>query len=130
MSASAAWADGFSGAWTVRASPDEMSASESQNTFEDGLLFRDGSLSSAAFAMLGFAPTEYKLCTEGMRETMTATFTSEDRGTLTYKIIRMTSGLTGRLIWTKPDGTSSSYTLDGERYVEDEPMQEIQDSDS
>lgn len=119
-------ADSFSGAWSVHASPIELSADESQNAFTDGLLFREGMLSSAAFAMLGFAPVEYQLCTEGSRDSITATFASDQRGTLSYKLIKMTTGLTGYLIWTKPDGSISRYEIEGERYVEDQPLETIE----
>lgn len=127
LSATFTFADGFDGAWSVHASPVELSASESQSAFADGLLFREGTLSSAAFAMLGFAPVEYQLHTEGSRETMTATFTSADRGTLSYHIMRMTTGLTGYLTWTRPDGSISRYMLEGERYVEEAALEEAEE---
>lgn len=106
----------FDGEWAFEVTPDALTASDGQSTFSESVLFHNGEFSAAAFAMFGFAPASFSLAaTETGVITFTATLTSSDRGTLTWTGRPASGGVTGTLVWARPEGVTFRYELVGTR---------------
>lgn len=104
----------FAGLWAVQVTPDDATARAGKHEFRDTLFFEeDGSFSAEAFGPMGFAPAHADAgATDG---SFTCTTENESQGTVVWSGTRTEDGVTGTMVWTKPDGTVCRYTFSGTR---------------
>jgi hypothetical protein len=107
--------DAMSGVWDVTVTPDSAAVQAGKETFGDEVLFEDGHFTASACAKYGFAPADYTLTGSTFVSTL-----SGDEGTIVWSGTLTSNAFTGSVVWTKPDGHVYTYTLHGQRHVQDE----------
>jgi hypothetical protein len=112
--AEAAASDSFTGVWDVSVTPDSTGVQAGKEAFDDEVLFESGHFTASACSKYGFAPADYTLA----GSTFTSTLTG-DEGTIVWSGTMNGTRFSGTVVWSKPDGQVYTYTLSGQRHVDD-----------
>jgi hypothetical protein len=99
------------GIWKVQVTPDAEAAAKGEKAFEDTLILKKGKFRSTACEPYGFGPAAYRV--EGTA--FLADPESGKEGKSHWHGEVDGDGVTGRMRWTKPDGTVFNYTFEGHR---------------
>jgi hypothetical protein len=99
------------GTWTAKVTPDAEAAAKGEKEFEDTLILRGGKFRSTACESYGFGAAPYKM--DG--NTWMSDLESAKEGKSHWHGQVEGDHLTGRMTWTKADGTVLNYTFEGHR---------------
>ena len=99
--------------WKITAAPDEASAKNGAEKFDDTISFADGKFSSAALARKGFKLAKYQGDFEEREAEFDLEQESESQGIAIW-IGELRGGkIAGRLQWKKKDGTNLFFNFIG-----------------
>lgn len=109
------------GVWSVNVDPDSATAQLGRRAFHDNLLFEaDGRFTAEAFGPMGFGTTPYTVTVLADGVTgFTSTMSNDGQGTLIWNGVRRGSTIVGTLVWTRSDGSVSTYNFQAERVSEE-----------
>jgi len=99
------------GVWKVTVTPDADATAKGEKVFDDILTLKSGKFNSTACEPYGFGSISYKM--EGA--IWMADGTSKTEGKNHWHGEVDGDHLTGRMTWTKADGTVFNYTFEGHR---------------
>jgi len=99
------------GIWKLKVVPDAEAAAKGEKEFEDTLILKGGKLRSTACEPYGFGSASYKM--DG--NTWMSDMESKKEGKNHWHGEVDGDHLTGRMTWTRADGTVLSYTFEGHR---------------
>ncbi|HMC83864.1 MAG TPA: hypothetical protein VKL61_11615 [Candidatus Polarisedimenticolia bacterium] len=99
------------GIWKLKVVPDAEAAAKGEKEFEDTLILKGGKLRSTACEPYGFGSASYKM--DG--NTWMSDMESKKEGKNHWHGEVDGDHLTGRMTWTKADGTVLNYTFEGHR---------------
>lgn len=102
---------GEEGVWKVTVTPDEEASAKGEQVFDDTLELRGGKFHSTACEAYGFGSAPYQ--TEG-KSWMSDT-ESKTEGKAHWHGEIQGDSMTGKMTWTKADGTVMNYTFSGHR---------------
>ena len=107
--------DSFSGVWRVKVTPDSAAQQSGKQEFGDELLFEDGKMIAAACASYGFGESEYSLTNNGL--TVNSSMTT-DNESIVWSASLISGNLQGTVTWSKANGQTFHYVLQGSRLSE------------
>ena len=99
------------GTWKVTVVPDSEAAAKGEREFDDTLLLSQGKFKSTACAPYGFGETAYR--TEA--GTIMAEMSSPKEGSNHWHAEVSGDAISGKMTWTKSDGTVLHYSFSGAR---------------
>jgi hypothetical protein len=98
--------------WKVNLTTADSGAKDETDT----ITFKEAKFKSEVFEKRGFKPVAYEEDTRrGGLGGFTAEMTSEKEGKLKWTGTVTASEIRGDVVWTKPDGTTITYTYNGEK---------------
>jgi hypothetical protein len=105
--------------WKVKVMPEEDARQAGEKPFDDVLTFKGGKFVSAEFQKRGFQPAEYEEDTRrGPAAKFTAETNSQNEGKAKWTGTMTGASLQGQVVRTAKDGTSMSYSFQGERVLD------------
>ncbi|MCI0568977.1 MAG: hypothetical protein L0Z52_12450 [Acidobacteria bacterium] len=99
------------GTWRVNVVPESEAAARGEKEFDDTLVLNKGKFSSAACVPYGFGTVLYKV----EAGTWIANMDSPKEGKTHWHAEVNGDAISGKLTWTKPDGTVLNYAFSGAR---------------
>ena len=99
------------GSWKVKVIPDADAAAKGEKESDDTLVLKNGKFHSPACDPYGFLPAPYRV--EG--STWISDTESKTDGKIHWHGEASGDSMTGRMVWTKPDGSVLNYTFSGSR---------------
>ena len=99
------------GVWKVTVTPDPEAAAKGEKAFEDTLMLHQGKFSSSACAAYGFPAAAYQV----EAELWSANPESPREGKAHWHAEVSGDAITGKMVWTKSDGTVLNYSFTGSR---------------
>jgi hypothetical protein len=99
------------GSWLVKVTPDSDAAAKGEKETDDTLWLKSGKFHSPACDSFGFQPVPYRL--EG--GTWIAETESKTNGTIHWHGETSGDTVSGRMVWTKSDGTVLNFSFSGYR---------------
>ena len=99
------------GRWTVNVVPESETASKGEKEFDDTLVLNKGKFSSTACIPYGFGTVPYRV----EAGTWIANMESPKEGKAHWHAEVTGDSISGKMTWTKPDGTVLSYAFSGAR---------------
>jgi hypothetical protein len=110
-SGTAATTSAEAGTWKVQVSPDSDAAAKGEKEFEDTLVLNKGKFKSTACVPYGFGTVPYKV----EAGTWMADMESQKEGKTHWHGEVSGDSISGKMIWTKADGTVLNYAFNGTR---------------
>lgn len=103
----------FMQVWQAQVTPDQTTMQAGRYAFNDLVLFEeDGFFTAEAFGPLGFGRSEYTLTSLSETATgFTTTMANGQQGTIVWNGVLQNQRIIGTLVWTRPDGTVSTYNF-------------------
>lgn len=101
--------------WTIKVVPDAESAEKGEKEFEDELVFAGGKVTMAACVSYGFEASVYRVEIKDGAPRWKTEQVSEREGTARWIGKVDGDSVTGKLRWTKKDGTELKYTFAGKK---------------
>lgn len=101
--------------WKIKVVPDAVSAEKGEKEFEDELVFAEGKVTLTACVSYGFEASVYRVeIKDGVPRWKTEQV-SDREGTARWMGKIDGDIVTGKLRWTKKDGTELKYTFAGKK---------------
>jgi hypothetical protein len=99
------------GSWLVKVTPDPDAAGKGEKEIDDTLWLKNGKFHSPACDSFGFQPAPYRLA----GGTWIADTESKNNGAIHWHGETSGDTVSGRMIWTKPDGSVLNFSFSGFR---------------
>ncbi len=99
--------------WTVKVTPDALAKKKGEKSFDDTLIFANGTVTMTACVKAGFAPSGYTASRAGEVWLFKTEQTSKKEGQTVWFASLSGSAIKGTMTWTKPDGTILHYAVEG-----------------
>jgi hypothetical protein len=100
-----------SGTWRVTVVPESSAAASGEKEFDDTLVLGKGKFKSTACVLHGFGPAAYTV----LAGTWLANVQSQQEGETHWHAEVSGDAISGKMTWTKPDGTALNYSFSGAR---------------
>lgn len=101
--------------WSVKVTPDAMAAGKGEKTFDDVLVADGGLVTMSECIKWGFRPSKYTTEQAGSGWSFRTEQTSEKEGTSIWTADIAGDTISGKLVWTKKDGTVLNYAFEGKK---------------
>lgn len=101
--------------WSLKVTPDAASAAKGEKAFDDVLVADGGLITMSECLKWGFKPSKYTTEQAGSGMTFRTEQTSKKEGSSVWTADIAGDKITGKLVWTKKDGTVLTYTFDGKK---------------
>jgi len=101
--------------WTVKVTPDEAAAAKGEKPFDDVLVADGGLVTMSECLKWGFRPSRYTTEAAGSGWSFRTEQKSKKEGTSVWTADIAGDTITGRMVWTKKDGTVLNYTFEGKK---------------
>ena len=99
------------GSWSVTVAPESDAAAKGEKQFDDTLVLNKGKFQSTACLTYGFGTVPYRVAAD----TWMADSESPKEGKTHWHGEVSGNSISGKMTWTKPDGTVLSYSFSGAR---------------
>ena len=100
-----------SGTWRVTVVPESSAAARGEKEFDDSLVLSKGKFKSTACVPYGFGTAAYTV----LAGTWLADVESQKEGKTHWHAEVSGDSISGKMTWTKPDGTALNYSFSGAR---------------
>ena len=101
--------------WKIKVVPDAEAATRGEKEFEDELIFADGKVTMTACGVSGFEASVYRVEIKEGTPRWKTDQVSEKEGTARWMGKFDGDNVTGKLRWTKKDGTELKYSFAGKK---------------
>lgn len=101
--------------WSVKVTPDEASSGKGEKVYDDVLVADGGLVTMSECLKWGFRPSKYTTQQAGEGWSFRTEQTSKKEGTSIWTADIAGDTITGKMVWTKKDGTVLNYTFEGKK---------------
>jgi hypothetical protein len=101
--------------WSVKVAPDAMAAGKGEKAFDDVIVADAGRVTMSECLKWGFKPSKYTTEPAGSGLAFRTEQTSKKEGTSVWTGEIAGDKITGKMVWTKKDGTVLNYTFEGRK---------------
>ena len=103
--------------WSLKVTPDAASAAKGEKAFDDVLVADGGLVTMSECIKWGFKPSKYTTEQAGSGMTFRTEQTSKKEGASVWTADITGDTITGKLVWTKKNGTVLTYSFEGKKAV-------------